>query len=90
MRGICVCGSEGIANSSRDRTIRFWSLDSSNKRKYVSSKILLWHSSFTGPLSWILPDEEFSEGEIVSGGMDTMVLVWDLRTREKVQLLKGH
>ncbi|KAK9001372.1 hypothetical protein V6N11_083157 [Hibiscus sabdariffa] len=90
VRGICVCGSEGIATSSRDRTIRFWSLDSSDKRKYVSSKILLGHSSFVGPLAWISPDEEFPEGGIVSGGMDTMVFVWDLRTGEKVQSLKGH
>ncbi|XVF01431.1 hypothetical protein REPUB_Repub04eG0088500 [Reevesia pubescens] len=90
VRGICVCGSEGIATSSRDRTVRFWSLDSSDRRKYVSSKILLGHSSFVGPLAWISPDEEFPEGGIVSGGMDTMVLVWDLRTGEKVQSLKGH
>ncbi|XWS68164.1 hypothetical protein CRYUN_Cryun04dG0067900 [Craigia yunnanensis] len=90
VRGICICGSEGIATSSRDRTVRFWSLDSSDKRKYVSSKILLGHSSFVGPLAWISPDEEFPEGGIVSGGMDTMVLVWDLRTGEKVQSLKGH
>ncbi|GMJ06806.1 hypothetical protein like AT3G18860 [Hibiscus trionum] len=90
VRGICVCGSEGIATSSRDRTVRFWSLDSSDKREYVSSKILLGHSSFVGPLAWISPDEEFPEGGIVSGGMDTMVFVWDLRTGEKVQSLKGH
>ncbi|KHG18527.1 Phospholipase A-2-activating [Gossypium arboreum] len=90
VRGICVCGSEGIATSSRDRTVRFWSLDSSDKRKYVSSKMLLGHSSFVGPLAWIAPDEEFPEGRIVSGGMDTMVFVWDLRTGQKVQSLKGH
>ncbi|KAE8702211.1 4-hydroxy-3-methylbut-2-enyl diphosphate reductase [Hibiscus syriacus] len=53
VRGICVCGNEGIATSSRDRTVRFWSIDSSDKRKYVSSKILLGHSSFVGPLAWI-------------------------------------
>ncbi|OMO63433.1 hypothetical protein COLO4_32463 [Corchorus olitorius] len=90
VRGICVCGNEGIATSSRDKTVRFWSLDDSDKRKYVSSKILLGHSSFVGPLAWISPDEEFPEGGIVSGGMDTMVFVWDLRTGEKVQSLKGH
>ncbi|XP_021282644.1 phospholipase A-2-activating protein [Herrania umbratica] len=90
VRGICVCGSEGIATSSRDRTVRFWSLDSPDKRKYVSSKILLGHSSFVGPLAWISPDEEFPEGGIVSGGLDTMVFVWDLMTGEKVQSLKGH
>ena len=43
-----------------------------------------------GPLTWVSPDEEFPEGGIVSGGMDTLVMVWDLRTGEAVQTLKGH
>ncbi|KAG6711561.1 hypothetical protein I3843_05G053600 [Carya illinoinensis] len=89
-RGICVCGNAGIATSSRDRTVRFWSLDPSDQRKYAPSKILLGHTSFVGPLAWISPNEEFPEGGIVSGGMDTLVLVWDLRTGEKVQALEGH
>ncbi|KAA0031249.1 phospholipase A-2-activating protein [Cucumis melo var. makuwa] len=87
VRGICVCGNEGIATSSRDKTVRFWNSDG---RKYVESKILLGHTSFVGPLAWISPDEEFPEGGIVSGGMDTLVIVWDMRTGEKVQTLKGH
>ncbi|KAK9287518.1 hypothetical protein L1049_015939 [Liquidambar formosana] len=90
VRGICVCGNEAIATSSRDRTIRVWSLDPSDKPKYSASKILLGHSSFVGPLAWISPNDEFPEGGIVSGGMDTIVLVWDLKSGEKVQTLKGH
>ncbi|KAK9286934.1 hypothetical protein L1049_015342 [Liquidambar formosana] len=90
VRGICVCGNEAIATSSRDRTIRVWSLDPSDKPKYSASKILLGHSSFVGPLAWISPNDEFPEGGIVSGGMDTLVLVWDLKSGEKVQTLKGH
>lgn len=54
------------------------------------SKILLGHTNFVGPLAWIPPNEEFPEGGIVSGGMDTLVLVWNLATGEKVQTLKGH
>ncbi|KAK6136802.1 hypothetical protein DH2020_029450 [Rehmannia glutinosa] len=46
--------------------------------------------SFVGPLAWIPPNEEFPEGGIISGGMDTLVLVWNLATGEKVQMLKGH
>ncbi|QCD88520.1 phospholipase A-2-activating protein [Vigna unguiculata] len=88
VRGICVCGSEAIATSSRDRTVRLWSLDSN--RKFVSSKILLGHTSFVGPLAWIPPNSEFPLGGIVSGGMDTLVFVWDLNTGEKVHTLKGH
>uniref|UniRef100_A0A803QJA1 Uncharacterized protein n=1 Tax=Cannabis sativa TaxID=3483 RepID=A0A803QJA1_CANSA len=46
---------------------------------------------FVGPLQWILLDaEEFTYGAIVSGDMDMLVLVWDLRTGEKVHTLKGH
>ncbi|XP_057788250.1 uncharacterized protein LOC131005346 [Salvia miltiorrhiza] len=89
-RGICICGNAGIATSSRDRTIRFWTLDESQKRDYTISKILLGHTSFVGPLAWISPNEEFPEGGIISGGMDTLLLVWNLATGEKVQTLKGH
>ncbi|XP_062092853.1 uncharacterized protein LOC133798532 [Humulus lupulus] len=91
VRGICVCGNAGIATSSRDRTVRLWSLDPSDERRFSASKILLGHTSFVGPLAWISPDAvEFPDGGIVSGGMDTQVLVWDLRTGEKVHTLKGH
>ncbi|KVI01961.1 G-protein beta WD-40 repeat-containing protein [Cynara cardunculus var. scolymus] len=90
VRGICVCDNIGIATSSRDRTIRFWSLDQTNNSAYTSSKILLGHTSFVGPLAWVSPNEQFSEGALISGGMDTLVLVWDLATGEKVQTLKGH
>ncbi|KAI3446071.1 hypothetical protein Pfo_002736 [Paulownia fortunei] len=89
-RGICICGNAGIATSSRDRTVRFWTLDESQKRDYTLSKILLGHTSFVGPLAWIPPNEEFPEGGIISGGMDTLVLMWNLATGEKVQMLKGH
>lgn len=85
-----MCGNEGIATSSRDRTIRLWSQDPSDSRKFVSSRILLGHTSFVGPLAWIPPNEEFPEGGVVSGGMDTLVLVWDLKSGEKVQTLRGH
>lgn len=54
------------------------------------SKILLGHTSFVGPLAWIPPNEEFPEGGIISGGMDTLLLIWNLATGEKVQTLKGH
>lgn len=65
-------------------------MDPSDERRYSAAKILLGHTSFVGPLAWISPDDEFPEGGIVSGGMDTQVLVWDLRTGEKVHTLKGH
>jgi phospholipase A-2-activating protein len=64
--------------------------DPTDKRKFELSKILRGHSSFVGPLAWIPPNEVFSEGAIVSGGMDTMVFVWNLSNGEKVHSLSGH
>ncbi|KAK2978346.1 hypothetical protein RJ640_016448 [Escallonia rubra] len=90
VRGICVCDNVGIATSSRDRTIRFWTLDQTDNRDYTMSKILLGHTSFVGPLAWVSPNEQFPEGAIVSGGMDTHVLVTNLGTGENVRTLKGH
>lgn len=90
VRGICILGGDMIATSSRDRTVRVWSLSPSDRRKYESTRILLGHTSFVGPLAWIPPNGQHPEGGIVSGGMDTLVLVWDLRTGEKVQTLRGH
>lgn len=85
-----MCGNAGIATSSRDRTVRLWSLDASDERRYEPAKIMLGHTSFVGPVVWIEPSEEYPEGRVVSGGLDTMVLVWDLKTGDMVQTLKGH
>lgn len=90
VRGICVCDNVGIATSSRDRTIRFWPLDQTNNTACTSSKILFGHTSFVGPLAWVSPNEQFPQGGLISGGMDTLVLVWDLASGEKVQTLNGH
>ncbi|WMV13025.1 hypothetical protein MTR67_006410 [Solanum verrucosum] len=90
VRGICICDKVGFATSSRDRTIRFWSPDESNHCSFTTSKILLGHTSFVGPVAWVAPSEELPEGGLVSGGMDTLILVWNLSTGEKIQTLKGH
>lgn len=90
-RRICVCDNAGIATSSRDKTVRFWPVDPANKNKVLSSpKIMVGHTSFVGPLAWIAPNDEFPEGGIVSGGMDTLVMVWDLKSGEKAHILRGH
>lgn len=90
VRRVCVCGNGGIATSSRDKTVRFWSVEPGNKYKDSTPKIMVGHTSFVGPLAWIPPNSEFPEGGIVSGAMDTLVKVWDLRSGESVQTLRGH
>ena len=89
VRGITICGGDngGIATSSRDKTVRLWTLDN---RKFVLNKVLVGHTSFVGPIAWIPPNPDLPHGGVVSGGNDTLVLVWDLNSGEKVQSLKGH
>ncbi|XP_040381866.1 phospholipase A-2-activating protein isoform X2 [Oryza brachyantha] len=90
VRGICICGDVGIATSSRDRTVRFWTQHPEKKHEYVLSRTLVGHSSFVGPLAWIPPSDRFPEGGLVSGGMDTLVLLWDLHKGEVAETMKGH
>ncbi|CAN6181105.1 unnamed protein product [Urochloa humidicola] len=90
VRGICVCGDAGIATSSRDRTVKFWTRNPEKESEYVLSKTLAGHSSFVGPLAWVPPSDRFPEGGIVSGGMDTFVFLWDLQKGEVVETMKGH
>lgn len=90
VRGICICGDSGIATGSRDKTVRFWCVDETEKRRYTLSKTMVGHNSFVGPLAWIPANERFPEGGIVSGGMDTLVFVWDLSTAQAAQTMKGH
>ncbi|ONM51171.1 transducin family protein / WD-40 repeat family protein [Zea mays] len=90
VRGICVCGDAGIATSSRDRTVKFWTRNPEKESEYVLSKTLAGHSSFVGPLAWIPPSDRFPEGGIVSGGMDTFVFLWDLQKGEVAETMKGH
>ncbi|ERN17592.1 phospholipase A-2-activating protein isoform X2 [Amborella trichopoda] len=91
VRGLCICGDTGIASSSRDKTVRFWSLDDAHKNKYVIEKVMAGgHTSFVGPLAWLPPNEDFPRGRIVSAGMDTLVVSWDVKTAQVLHKMKGH
>lgn len=90
VRGICICGDSGIATGSIDKTVRFWCVDETEKNRYTLIKTMVGHNSFVGPLAWIPASEHLPEGGIVSGGMDTLVFVWDLSTAQAVQTMKGH
>ena len=70
--------------------MKFWTPDPEKKHRFVLSKTLAGHSSFVGPVAWIPPSDRFVEGAIVSGGMDTLVLLWDLSAGEVAETMKGH
>ncbi|EMS65509.1 Ubiquitin homeostasis protein lub1 [Triticum urartu] len=87
---ICICGDVGVPTSSSDGTVRFWTQHPEKKCEYVLSKTLAGHFSFVGAMVWAPPSDRFPEGAIVSGGMDTLVLLWNLHTGEVVGTMKGH
>ena len=70
--------------------MRFWPLDPATNRVLESPKVMVGHTSFVGPLAWISPNDEFPGGGIVSGGMDTLGMVWDLKSGERTHVLRGH
>jgi WD40 repeat protein len=53
-------------------------------------RILVGHTSFVGPVAWISANDELPKGGIASGGMDTLVIIWDAESGNKVYTLRGH
>eukprot|EP00246_Nothoceros_aenigmaticus_P018447 TRINITY_DN963_c0_g1_i3.p1 TRINITY_DN963_c0_g1~~TRINITY_DN963_c0_g1_i3.p1 ORF type:complete len:402 (-),score=48.49 TRINITY_DN963_c0_g1_i3:257-1462(-) len=85
--GLCVCGEAGIASVSRDSSVCFWNAE---KGGYVLKSTLVAHSGCVGAVAWLPSNEELPGGGLVSGGTDTKVLLWDLRTGSVARELKGH
>ncbi len=79
-----------IATGSRDKSVRIWTAPEGEIGGYLVTKTLVGHTSFVGPIAWLAPSEDFPEGGLVSGGMDTRVLVWNVETASIVQDLQGH
>ena len=72
----------------------------SSSREFTLHRTLVGHSSFVGPLAW-LPSaasdassaswsSQSSSGYLVSGGMDNLVIVWDVEKGEVKHRLEGH
>ncbi|CAM6039015.1 unnamed protein product [Sphagnum compactum] len=90
VRGLCANVDGRIATGSRDKSVRIWTAPEGEIGGYLVTKTLVGHTSFVGPIAWLAPSEDFPEGGLVSGGMDTRVLVWNLETASIVQDLQGH
>ncbi|XP_073107242.1 cytochrome P450 81Q32-like [Elaeis guineensis] len=76
-RGICICVDFGIRNVLQGQGSEVLGPGSGQENRFVLPKTLDGHSSIVGPLAWIPPWDRFTEGGIASGGMDTLVLMWD-------------
>jgi WD40 repeat protein len=78
-----------IATGSRDKSVKVWN-SKQGDREYNLDKTLVGHTNFVGTVAWIPPGESLPAGGLVSGGMDTRVLVWDLENASIAKDLKGH
>lgn len=90
VRGIGICGEYGFATGSRDKTVRLWAAQEVEEDGYRLEKTLVGHTSFVGPVAWIPPNDKLPKGGLVSGGMDTLVIIWNAEDSNIVQTLRGH
>lgn len=88
VRGACVLSESAIATGSRDKSVRIWVTEDSGG--FALSKTLIGHTSFVGPVAWIPPCAQYATGVLVSGGMDTKGIVWDLDKAAPIAELAGH
>jgi WD40 repeat protein len=88
VRGACVLSESTIATGSRDKSVRVWVTEDSGG--FALSKTLIGHTSFVGPVAWIPPCAQYATGALVSGGMDTKGIVWDLDKVAPIAELAGH
>lgn len=89
VRGLSVSHDGVIATGSRDKSVRVWN-SNQGEREYTLDKTLVGHTNFVGTVAWIPPNEFLPGGGLVSGGMDTRVLVWDLQQASIAKDMKGH
>lgn len=71
---MCFPSSKAIVSSSRDGTVRLWSLLSDHPPTY-DDKIALNATGFVNAVSYLSPTQKFPEGLIISGGQDTVIEV---------------
>mgnify|MGYP000011052337 CR=1 FL=1 len=67
-----------------------WASKDTEGHGYNTERILVGHTSFVGPVAWISANDELPKGGIVSGGMDTLVIIWDGESGNTVYTLRGH
>lgn len=77
-----------------------------SSREFTLHRTLIGHSSYVGPLVWLplkgtapssgegssgsAASNHSSGGRLVSGSMDSVVIVWDVEKGEALQRLEGH
>lgn len=71
---MCFPSSKAVFSSSRDGTVRLWSLLSDKPPTY-DDKICLNASGFVNAVSYLSPTTHYPEGLVISGGQDTVIEV---------------
>ncbi|XP_058944914.2 phospholipase A-2-activating protein [Pocillopora verrucosa] len=91
VRAVCpaVFPEGGIVSASRDRTARLW-IPSEGKVGFEEGHVLSGHSNFISAVCTIPPTDKHPHGLVVTGGHDSVILVWTLDSLEPLHKLEGH
>lgn len=77
-----------IITGSRDATVKIWK---ENNGVFEVQNTLAGHSNFVNAVVEVQPNATFPEGAIISGGTDSLIIVWDYRNlAEPYYTLIGH
>jgi phospholipase A-2-activating protein len=71
---VCFPSSKSVISSSRDGTVRLWSLLSDNPPTY-DGQIASNASGFVNAVAYLPPTQQFPDGLVISGGQDTVIEV---------------
>jgi phospholipase A-2-activating protein len=93
VRAVAQAGKLGVATTSRDKTLRLWTVDEASSGGVTEATVFVGHTHFVGPLVWVPPGVlpvGAEEGALVTGSRDTTVIVWHPHAAVPLQRLAGH
>jgi WD40 repeat protein len=93
VRAVAQAGKLGVATTSRDKTVRLWTVDDASTGGVTEATVFVGHTHFVGPLVWVPPGVlpvGAEEGALVTGSRDTTVIVWHPHAAVPLQRLAGH
>ncbi|CAB3243021.1 unnamed protein product [Arctia plantaginis] len=77
-----------ILSASRDRTAKLWHPE--GVKDYVNVVTYKGHRNFVSCICWLPPCEAFSDGLVVTGGNDNIILGYNLQDGTIQVTLEGH
>ncbi|KAF9168456.1 hypothetical protein DFQ26_007587 [Actinomortierella ambigua] len=89
VKGVIAPTDTLVVSVSRDRSVRTWKRESSNK--FSEERIFLGHANYVNSVAFIAASEQHPNGLIVTGGSDKLIHIWDPENAgDPLYTLVGH